>query len=284
MIAARARRGRRGRVTTLGRTMPLRILAIALAASLALSAAGCGKRRAAVTPKGDEVRAVWGEPSGRFAGRPGKAVLMIIHGGGWQGNNPAQFQVSLATAKGYQNLGYTTVAVEYRAGAQSVEDVDDIYTQVRKRVGPDVPVCATGGSAGGHLALMLAVRHPDLDCVIALGAPTDLTALKRQRGGKQGDALSVSAFGRAHLVEFSPARHAKGIRAKLLLIYAADDPVVPAEQGRLMKRAFPSATLEVLPPGPVAFVHSGVTTEAKQRVTAQQLAFLDAVALQSSAP
>jgi acetyl esterase/lipase len=258
-----------------------------IAAACLLAVAGCGgkgrgHRPVETTPLGAQlpkgVKAALGMPSGKFAGQPPKAVLLIIHGGGWLGNNPAQFTVSLTVAKGYQNLGYETVAVEYRAGAQGIEDVDGIYRRVRRMVGPRMPICATGGSAGAHIALMLAVRHPDLDCVIALGGPTDLPALAKEASGKTGNELATSAFGSGDLAKYSPALHGGQIKAKVLLAYAANDPIVPVQQGYLMKKADPDATLTVLPAGPIPFVHSGISVAAKQQVTQQQLDFLQGVA------
>lgn len=225
---------------------------------------------------GNEARAVWGMPSGAFAGKLAKAVLLIIHGGGWRGNDPVQFRASEAAARGYQKVGYATVAVEYRAGRTGIEDVDRIYAAARRRAGPDVPICALGGSAGGHVALMLAVRHADLACVIGDAAPTDLTAYpKMGPGGRQAVAGFVG-----QLAKYSPVRHARSIRAKLLLAYAENDSTVPVSQGRAMKRADPALTLVVLPPGPTPFVHSGVTSVAKARLQAQKGAFLDEVARQ----
>ena len=163
----------------------------ALSAVLALMiAAGCGDTEdpAPKPPPKPEPKPIsqWGEPSGEFAGQEPRAALILIHGGGWAGIDRDQFKATLAQGPLYENLGYGTLTVDYRSGADGVVDLERFYAEARKRVGPDVPVCAIGSSAGGHLALMLAAREPDLACAVDLAGPTNLAALGRA-AGRQGD-------------------------------------------------------------------------------------------------
>jgi acetyl esterase/lipase len=235
---------------------------VALLATLAVSACGGGSSRNVPPPKrahGRRAKAVWGAPSG---GRRPRALLILIHGGGWEGPNAAALRDEVAVAGLYRKAGYETVAVDYRAGAAGVSDVERIYRQARRRAGPHLPICAAGISAGGHIALMLAVRYPDLRCVIDVAGPTDLPALNREPHGHTVLELADHAFGAGGLAAFSPALHASSIRARLMLVYASDDPVVPVAQGRAMARADRSATLIVLPPGNSTFVHTGVGAPA----------------------
>ncbi len=228
-------------------------------------------------PKG-----VWGGPRGRVP----HAVLMLIHGGSWTGISPASFNATLGTAAVLQTLGYETFTVDYRRGAQGVTDLDNLYVAARQQVGPSVPICAIGVSAGGHLALVLAEHHPDLACVIDFAGPTDLPALRTEPHGQlSAYTIALTAFGAAPLAELSPALHPGTIKAKLMLLYAQTDPLVPVEQGRIMARAYPSAQLIVLPPGSAPFVHTGVgapaqTTgvdpTARLRADQQEQAFLRA--------
>ena len=185
-------------------------------------------------------------------------MLLLIHGGGWQGLNPVALQTEEKVSVVFRQNGYATLAVDYRRGAQGVKDVEGFYRMARQRVGPAVPICALGVSAGGQIALMLAVRYSDLACVVDFAGPTDLSALKRDPGGSKGYQLVTAAFARDQLGEFSPALQAHSIKAKLLLIYAQNDPLVPIAQGREMARADPRADLVVLPPGSATFVHTGV--------------------------
>src|SRR5207245_957892 len=154
----------------------------------------------------------------------------------------------------YERLGYATLTVDYRAGAEGIDDVDAFYHSARRRVGRDLPICAIGASAGGHIALMLAVRNPDLACVIDLEGPTDLTSLAP---GSAAYDFAVRPFGKSELAAFSPALQARAIRAKVMLAFARNDPLVPVNQGVEMARALPGARLIVLPPGPAVFIHVG---------------------------
>jgi acetyl esterase/lipase len=211
---------------------------------------------------------------------------MLIHGGSWKGIDPVAFKATLAIATIFQNLGFETATVEYRQGAKGVSDVERLYRRVRQRVGAHTPVCAVGTSAGGHLALMLAVRNRDLACVIDLAGPTNLPALRTDPGGTTGYQIALTAFGSGPLTRLSPALHANSIKAKLMLIYAANDPLVPVAQGREMARADPHAKLIVLPPGNAPFVHTGVGAPvqktgvdpgANSKAQADEVSFLNAV-------
>lgn len=210
---------------------------------------------------------------------------MLIHGGGWKGVDPLAFRDTLAVATLIQRLGYETLTVEYRQGVQGLSDVEAAYRQARRRVGPRLPICVYGTSAGGHLGLMLAVRHRDLACVIDLAGPSDLPALKHTSSAAY--KLATDAFGTGSLAQFSPALHAGSIKAQLLLVFAKDDPLVPVAQGYAMARADPKARLIVLPPGKAAFIHtgvgapvsaSGVDFAASQRAQQAEIAFIAAIA------
>lgn len=223
---------------------------MAAATLLLLTAmAGCGSERHE-SGSGEAgiggARVSWGEPA---AGNP-KAVVMLIHGGGWQ-RSDSGYAEQEANAKTFQDHGYATVAIGYDEGARGFQQVVDVYKEARRRY-PGLPICASGISAGGNLALMLATREPDLACVLALSAPTDLASLGAQDPeGDEAYQAAVTAFGKDQLGKFSPVRFANRITAKVLLIVAEGDPIVPAEQGRELARVLPGAELVVLPPGPV---------------------------------
>lgn len=209
---------------------------------------------------------------------------MLIHGGSWSGLNRAAYQSMLAIAPIFRSFGFETLTVDYRQGAQGVRDVEALYRDARRQVGQSIPICAVGVSAGGHLALMLAVRFPDLACAISFAGPTDLPAFRTEPGGGPGYRIVVGAFGTGALTRLSPALHAGSIRAKLLLVYAQNDPLVPVAQGYAMAHADPSAKLIVLPPGSAPFVHtgvgapvqsSGVSASAYSKAQSAEVAFLE---------
>jgi dipeptidyl aminopeptidase/acylaminoacyl peptidase len=218
-------------------------------------------------------RVSWGEPEG---GTP-RAVVMLIHGGGWQRSDPG-YEEQKANAKTFQNRGYATVAIGYDEGAKGFRQVVDVYEQARQRY-PSLPICASGVSAGANLALMLATREPELDCVLALSAPTDLTSLAKQDPeGDEAYQAAVTAFGKDQLAKFSPVRYVDSIKAKVLLIAAEGDPIVPAGQGRELARALPGSELLVLPPGPVhvQWAHyAGVQPNAQDSAIKRDFDFLN---------
>jgi dipeptidyl aminopeptidase/acylaminoacyl peptidase len=243
--------------------------------AILLAVAGCGgdgNKSDTGLPGFDGARVSWGEPDG---GDP-TALMMLLHGGGWQ-RSDSGYEEQKANAKVVQEQGYATVAVGYDAGAKGFQQVVDVYKAARQRY-PDLPICAVGISAGGNLALNLATREPDLDCVVGLSAPTDLTTIARQDPkGQEAYKAAVTAFGKDALVRFSPARHADSIRAKVLLIAADTDPIVPAAQSRELAQALPGAQLVDLSPGPdpVQWAHFGaVQPNAQQIVIQREFGFL----------
>ena len=159
-----------------------------------------------------------------------------------------------------RKLGFDTLVVDYRAGAQGLTDVQAFYRRARERTRGRLDVCAVGTSAGGNLALLLAEREPQLRCVIDIAGPTDLPALRALPASYK---LAVQAFGQDRLEDFSPVSHASTLRARSLLVYADRDPIVPVAQGREMARADPSARLITLAPGGATFVHNSVSDAAR---------------------
>jgi dipeptidyl aminopeptidase/acylaminoacyl peptidase len=248
------------------------VLLAAVALLIFTAMVGCGEEGDNDDGARNGARLSWGEP----AGDP-KGVVMLIHGGGWHPSDSG-YEEQKANAPNYQDQGYATVAIGYDEGEKGFRQILDTYREARKRY-PGVPICASGISAGGHLALMLATREPDLDCVLALAAPTDLTTLAKQDpANDEAYREAVDAFGKDQLARFSPVRYADRIKAKVLLILAATDPVAPVGQGRELKRSLPDTDLLILPPGPVSvpFAHfGGVQEDAASIVIERSLAFLE---------
>jgi dienelactone hydrolase len=232
------------------------ILTGLVAVTLAVGGAvACGSKSHQPPKRQAQLAAEWGMPT---SGRP-RALVMLIPGGGWEATGASQIRHQLTgLIASFQKLGYETLAFGYGAGAQGIRDGEMFYRLARKRVGPNLPICALGLSAGGHIAMMLAVMNPRLACVVDAAGPTDLLALAKEPSGTAGYQLAVKAFGARNLSAYSPARHASSIRAKLLMLFAQNDPIVPVAQGQDMARALPGSRLIILPPGPVPFVHSGV--------------------------
>lgn len=185
-------------------------------------------------------------------------VMLLIHGGGWTKVGQGALNAEHRAARAWRAAGWTTVNLDYRACRKSDQDVIALYDLVRAKFG-DVPICAQGESAGGHLALNLAVRRPELACVIAYAAPTDL-----RHSTRTVKTMATAAFGAKRLTRLSPAARADAIHARLLLATADDDTLVPLSQAHALKDAVDDSVytdVVAMPAGRLTFVH-GTTTPA----------------------
>jgi dienelactone hydrolase len=179
-----------------------------------------------------------------------RAVVFLIHGGGWKRVGPHAVAGITADRPRLIAWGYRTDVVRYRAFAHAFPDALAAYDRLRRRVGPDTPICAFGASAGAQMALMLAIRRPDVACVISQAAPTVLPRLPawlRRR--------ALTAFGR-RLVRWSPAAYR--LFVPTLLEQARTDHIVPFAQMAAMRREAPRSRALALGPGKAPWVHAHV--------------------------
>lgn len=116
------------------------------------------------------------------------SMIVYLHGGGWIYGDKSGY-----TGKAYedcQKYGVATLAVNYRYASPSVSGhdiMDDVQAAVTKAKelaaehGMNLTkMMTTGGSAGGHLALLYAYSRKDVSpvtpvCVISKCGPTNLT-------------------------------------------------------------------------------------------------------------
>jgi dienelactone hydrolase len=196
-----------------------------------------------------------------------------------------------AEANRWRDRGWSTVNLTYRACGQSVADALWFYDRARAMSGPQVPVCTTGMSAGGHLALSIAAMRPDTSCAVAQGAPSDLAALLVQTAfdgatlGQQGVGptkvywWSVAAFGLLDLGVRSPAL--APIRARVLAATAERDPLIPAGQdaglAAKLRARDSSAYVDTmrLATGPERFTHATVARTELEAFWQRELALVE---------
>lgn len=214
----------------------------------------------------------WGEPDGKPRG-----VIILLPGGGWDPARAA-FREQRENAANLRKRGYATAVVLYSRGPKALREVERIYKRARQRY-RGLPICASGISSGGHLALMLATREPDLACVVDIAGPTDLTKLGKQ-GSSVGRKKAIRAFGKDELSKYSPVRDAHRIEANVLMVLAPNDPVNPVAQGAGLERALPSAEVFELDPDPDAarnplFHLARVTPQSFAAAAKRILDFLD---------
>ena len=195
-------------------------------------------------------------------------AIVFIHGGGWSGGNRQAYHEAVQDAA---LRGYVAVTVSYRLTEPDSEgkakfpfpaQVHDVKCAVRwlrahaakygvdpKRIG------ATGGSAGGHLALMLGASekvaelegdggHADqssrVQAVVNYYGPTDMTGLYAA-----GEALPpiVGPFlgGGPNEVgdryrAASPVTYVSRKTPPILTLHGTEDRVVPIAQARLLDK------------------------------------------------
>jgi acetyl esterase/lipase len=230
-----------------------------------------------------------GQPMGEFAGQSPKATMIVIHGGSWYTTGKEVVAATRRRADRWRKAGWRTINISYRACGQSIGDVLWFMQRVRD-TNPSAVVCATGASAGGHLALMLAAKRSDLACAISYAGPSDLvriaaqTTVDRQTGipSSAGPArmsqLATAAFGNnaTQLAYSSPLRYAGAVTARVLLATGASDFLVPSAQdanfGNAVRAARSDAYVDVmsLPKGSMRFVHSLVTPESLEALRARE--------------
>ncbi len=219
-----------------------------------------------------------GLPTGAYAGQAPRGAMLVIHGGGWVTTATGAVQASRAEADRWRARGFETVNLTYRGCGQSFTDAAWFYDKARARFGAAAKICATGISAGAHLALQLAATRPDVYCVDSIAGPTDLRTIQSQLaydaatgtlgqtlGGRWVRNLAAAAFGAENLASLSPAASAAGPIAstRLLQGFSADDAIVPWEQGTGLRDA-------VLTANPAAYADtvrlaSGTTVGVRAR-------------------
>lgn len=193
-------------------------------------------------------------------------AVVAIHGGGFRaGKRESYHPLILKLAQ----RGYVAATVTYRLSPrnQFPAAVHDVKAAVRFlranarrfRIDPD-RIGATGGSAGGHLALFLAVTGgipefegsgPNLDqssrvqCVVNYYGPTDFT----QSYGKSVDAAEVLPLflggdlehARAYHLKASPLYWVNPTAAPILTVHGTKDNYVAYEQALWLKERLTAA-------------------------------------------
>lgn len=237
---------------------------------------------------------------------PSKGVMLTIHGGSWFGGVhvwETTNALGLGATRGnwmatgypaerdrYRALGWTVYNVDYHSGgARALDDLQSFYDELRALM-PSAKICTSGGSAGGHLALMLATRNHDIACAISLAGPTNLSTgaafdLITAAFGPQGDGTTWD--------DNSPALNVDGFATETLLATAAGDTLVPPSQAEAFADALdlvpgaPSTTPLELDagqpaylgclPGSTHFIHACVTDAEFARYLAAEAAFLNGI-------
>lgn len=215
----------------------------------------------------------FGFPQAPYTFAP-KGYMLVIHGGGWVQHGQGMVAANRFEAAVWRARGWATLNITYHPCAQSIDDVFWYYQHLRSTKGPNAVICATGHSAGGHLAMMIAGIFPDLDCAISQAGPLVLDNLHNEvaaNGSAQGadtvSSIATGAFGLPpDLMWSSPHAWVGNIGdTRLLLAIATNDSLIPLNQARAYRSAVLAANpgnyvdLVELPAGNgVLFVHGTI--------------------------
>jgi acetyl esterase/lipase len=185
-------------------------------------------------------------------------TMILIHGGGWLGPNTVA-QGRLMDDPGTLLLarGWRVVSIDYAEGTRGLQAVLDAANAELARGAVSGPLCMYGESAGAQLVLMAASRLRAVDCVIGVGAPTDLAELVSESSkspvpGIRGIARQIEAvFGTtaAQLSGWSPVAVAASIRADVMLIHESDDPLVSVGHATSFQARVPTTRVVELEAG-----------------------------------
>lgn len=191
------------------------------------------------------------QPAGGGAKRPG---VIVIHGGGWvNGTKESQWDTFV---RRYLEKGFVVANVEYRLAKAApapaaVEDAlkaAEWFVKNAKKYGADPKkIVVTGGSAGGHLSLMVGMANKSAK----LGNPVKVAAVVNfygitdvadQLGGENMRQYAVTWVpdgpGRLELAaRVSPMNYVRKDLPPILTLHGDSDQTVPYEHGVRLTRS-----------------------------------------------
>jgi acetyl esterase/lipase len=191
--------------------------------------------------------------------------IVIIHGGGWtSGTKRGAREQNIGTT--LAKNGYVCISIDYALASKGnptwPRNLHDCKTAVRwlrahaekYHVDPD-HIGVIGGSAGGHLALMVGLTRLEdgldpkepygrLSCqvqaLVDLYGPSDLV----QRGRDQVMLPGTQAENPGLYRQASPVTYARKGNPPVLILHGTGDATVPVEQSRRMADALKQAGAE----------------------------------------
>lgn len=196
--------------------------------------------------------------------------VVMIHGGGWRGGDKSNYELF---GRDYARRGVAAFSISYRLSSvarypAAVEDCLDAIRWLRAhaaefRLDPD-RLAVEGGSAGGHLALMVAFSEPEetarnaqgqrlknwVRCVFSFAGPGDLADAETVRTSTARDSLEL--FMGCTLEECpdkyreaSPVTYISPDDPPVLLVHGTADKVVPYRQAEILEKALKAANVPV---------------------------------------
>lgn len=218
--------------------------------------------------------------------------IVFIHGGGWRAGSRREFREGLLNSAAQ---GAAAVSIQYRFAPKDTfpAQIDDVKAAVRFvreharewKIDPD-RIAVIGGSAGAHLALLLATtadedpRAPGpstaVQAVVSIAGPTDLT----QTFPDASRYMVEDLLGKDRKADVavqkaaSPIHHVNAGDPPALLIHGTKDELVPYDQAthflEACKQAGVTAELFTIEGGG----HGGGNPEAWKQAVTRSIEFL----------
>lgn len=218
-----------------------------------------------------------------------RGTVIMVHAGGWAGHD-AHAQDLLYKNPGslFLKRGWRVVSIDYEEGVAGLQDVLNTAGEELTRRSGKGPLCIYGESSGGHLALVAASRLRAIDCVVTLGAPTDINLYEAEGSLSADPRVRLVAFQASRLLgttteqiaPWDPVTLAPRIRADVLLMRESDDPIVPATHVARFQQARPTTQVASLEAGEPAdpsttFVHGTISDAGRARYASALGSFAD---------
>lgn len=221
-------------------------------------------------------------------------AMIHLHGGGWQGGSKAWVPGWLL--KGVQDKQFSVVSVEYRfsdvaphpaQGNDCLRAIQFVRANAEKWKIDPKRIGVTGGSAGGHLSLWVAL-HDDVadpksddpvrrqssrvNCAVSFAGPTDWSLLgkidhkhpayRQLLGYKPG--TPVAEMDAKAMADVSPITWASADDPPILQVHGDKDDIVPIEHAKnlheRLKAVGVKSELVVVPGGNHGVAGSGPGT------------------------
>jgi hypothetical protein len=204
-------------------------------------------------------------------------TMLMVHAGGWAGHDANAQQILMQSPGALlREHGWRTVSVDYDEGTGGLQDVLDAAGAELARGSGNGPLCLYGESAGAQLALIAASRLHGIDCVIGLGAPTDIIRYETEGAVDPDGRVQFVAgqmrrfFGTTatEVATWSPVAVASAIHGDVLLMREGDDAMVPESHMTAFAAASPTTQRVDLEAGDPAdpsttFVHGTISAAGR---------------------
>ncbi len=242
--------------------------------------------------------------------------MLIIGSGGWKSGDPNNAGDLYRKAfDRWVARGYIVAMVEHSDGTDALANTPTgdyayinvlqwydnyrAYWDVQPGYGANFPICATGFSSGGHLALMLGATRATLDCIVVEGAPSriDYSAGNTRAPGLDPyvQDLADRTFSGTHGVSpqrtWSPLyqQNSMGqINMPILMGHANNDPLVSSDQTHTFcPRTSDNCRSEYLRAGgtgPVDFTHADVNNQDLLDFRAKERSWVCAIVSRITGP